>query len=65
LGVNKRKERILLPGEIPNPMEDIHGCKFNSRCPIAKEICSFESPELKEMGKDHFVACHFAEKMEI
>lgn len=62
-GVNKRKQRVILPGEIPNPMDDIQGCKFNSRCPIAREICSIENPELREMGQDHFVACHFAEKM--
>jgi peptide/nickel transport system ATP-binding protein len=58
-GVNNRKERIVLPGEIPNPIDDVKGCKFHSRCPMAKEICKETSPELLPIANDHFVACHF------
>ena len=58
-GVNNRKERMVLPGEIPNPIDDVQGCKFHSRCPMAKEICKVEIPELLPLTKDHFVACHF------
>jgi peptide/nickel transport system ATP-binding protein len=63
-GVNQRRRRVVLPGEIPNPMDEIDGCKFNSRCPLAKQICRQECPELREIEKDHFVACHFAQEIQ-
>ncbi len=59
-GVNRSKQRIILPGEIPNPIEELQGCKFNSRCPLVKEICRADSPEFTEIEMDHLVACHFA-----
>jgi len=59
-GVNRRKERIVLPGETPNPIDELRGCKFNARCPLAQEICRLESPEMIAIEPDHFVACHFA-----
>jgi oligopeptide/dipeptide ABC transporter ATP-binding protein len=59
-GVNKRKQRIILPGETPNPTDDLKGCKFNSRCPIVQEICMVENPNLDEIESGHSVACHFA-----
>lgn len=62
-GVNRGKERIVLPGETPNSSEDIRGCKFCSRCYLAKAICSEESPELHEIGPNHFVACHFTREI--
>lgn len=60
-GANREKGRDILPGETPNPTEDIKGCKFCSRCPEAQDICSYELPELIEIESDHFVACHFAQ----
>jgi oligopeptide/dipeptide ABC transporter ATP-binding protein len=62
-GVNKRKERIVLPGETPNPTEDLLGCKFNSRCPLVHDLCWEKSPELIEIEKGHLVACHLAHKL--
>ena len=62
-GANKRKERIVLPGEIPNPTEQFPGCKFNTRCPLVKDICKTDCPEPIEIGKDHLVACHFAREL--
>jgi oligopeptide/dipeptide ABC transporter ATP-binding protein len=62
-GVNRRKERIVLPGETPSPIDDLHGCKFNSRCPLAQDICWEESPQQIEIDKDHLVACHFAREI--
>lgn len=62
-GANKRKERIVLPGEIPNPTEDFSGCKFNTRCPLVKDICKKECPEPIELDRDHLVACHFAREL--
>ena len=59
-GRNRENGRVILPGETPNPMEEIRGCKFCSRCPMAQAICSQEVPGLTEIEPEHFVACHFA-----
>jgi len=55
-----KRERIILQGDIPSPANPPSGCKFNTRCPYAKEICSKEIPEYREIEKNHFVACHRA-----
>lgn len=57
--VAKTKKRIILKGEIPSPINPPSGCKFRTRCPIAKDICAEEAPEFREIEKDHFCACHF------
>ncbi|MBM7833096.1 ABC transporter ATP-binding protein [Clostridium sardiniense] len=54
----KRDDRIVLEGEVSSPINPKPGCRFVSRCKYAKDICSKEQPELKEVEKDHFVACH-------
>lgn len=59
-GANRKRERIVLPGEIPNPSESLEGCRFRSRCSFAKELCINQVPEPKEISSGHFVACHFA-----
>lgn len=53
-----RRERIPLTGDIPSPANPPSGCKFHTRCPYAKEICRMEVPVFKDMGGEHFVACH-------
>ncbi|UWQ61964.1 ATP-binding cassette domain-containing protein [Leisingera caerulea] len=53
-------EPIRLKGEIPNPLAAPSGCRFHTRCPFAKERCSAELPEWREIDQDHFVACHYA-----
>jgi len=53
------KKRIPLIGEVPDPAHRPSGCPFRTRCPIAKEICELERPELKEISNGHFSACHF------
>lgn len=58
--VVKRKGRIILEGEIPNPLNPPDGCRFHPRCRMAQQICREEQPILKELNKDHAVACHFA-----
>ena len=58
--VNRSKKRIILEGEIPNPLTPPKGCVFSTRCPYAKEICHEQTPVLKEMSSGHQVACHFA-----
>lgn len=57
LGTRKR-ERIVLHGEIPSPIDPPSGCRFRGRCKYAKDICSKEEPEMKDIGNNHFVACH-------
>ena len=52
------RNRIKLEGEVPSPINPPPGCKFVKRCAYAKDICHKETPELKEVEKDHFVACH-------
>jgi oligopeptide/dipeptide ABC transporter ATP-binding protein len=56
-----RRERIILPGEIPNPLNPPTGCRFHPRCPKAMVRCQQQEPEWKEVSKDHFTACHLYE----
>ncbi|HWQ98963.1 MAG TPA: oligopeptide/dipeptide ABC transporter ATP-binding protein [Clostridia bacterium] len=58
--VNKSRKRIILEGEIPNPLTPPKGCVFSTRCPYAKEICKQEIPVLNDLSCGHKVACHFA-----
>lgn len=61
--VAKSRNRIILKGEIPSPVNPPSGCKFRTRCPFAKDICSQKVPEFNEHSKGHYVACHFAGKL--
>ena len=54
-------ERLPLTGEIPSPANPPSGCRFHPRCPIAKQQCSEEDPEWRELRPGRWVACHFAE----
>jgi oligopeptide transport system ATP-binding protein len=53
-----KRKRIILKGEIPSSMEQMRGCAFSSRCSYKQDRCEKEKPELVEVKKDHFVACH-------
>lgn len=55
-----KKEAIILEGDIPSNVTPPSGCKFHTRCPIAKDICKEIVPEYKNYGNNHFCACHFA-----
>ncbi|MDE1853712.1 MAG: ATP-binding cassette domain-containing protein [Thaumarchaeota archaeon] len=57
-----KTKRIILPGDVPSPVNPPSGCRFHPRCPYAADICRAEEPPLRELGSDHLVACHFAEK---
>ncbi len=55
-----RRERIILRGEVPNPINPPSGCRFHPRCPIATDRCAVEEPELRVVGPGQFAACHYA-----
>ena len=55
-----RRNRIILRGDVPSPIDPPSGCHFHTRCIYAEEICSQQKPQLKEVGKNHLTACHFA-----
>ena len=55
---NVTKKRIILEGDVPNPMHPPPGCNFHTRCSHAKEICRVSVPTLKDVGDGHLVACH-------
>ena len=54
----RKKKRIEIEGEIPSPINPKPGCRFASRCRYATEKCTQETPQLKEVSPEHFVACH-------
>lgn len=54
-----KRERIVLQGDIPSPANPPSGCKFHTRCPIATDLCKQQNPEYRDVGGNHFVACHF------
>jgi oligopeptide transport system ATP-binding protein len=58
-GENKR---ILLEGDVPSPINIPSGCRFRTRCWLAEDICTEKEPDFVELRKDHYVACHIAER---
>ncbi|MBM3645623.1 MAG: dipeptide ABC transporter ATP-binding protein [Alphaproteobacteria bacterium] len=53
-----KRSRIVLKGDVPNPISPPSGCHFHTRCPIAEARCTTEAPVLKDCGGGHRVACH-------
>jgi oligopeptide transport system ATP-binding protein len=55
---DRERQRIILKGEIPSPINPPCGCRFHPRCPVAMEICKSVVPEWHEKSQGHWVACH-------
>ena len=53
-----QREEIVLPGEVPSPINPPSGCRFHPRCPVAMDKCSVEVPVIKDVGNGHQVSCH-------
>lgn len=57
--VRDSRERVVLQGDIPSPVDPPSGCSFHTRCPFADKKCKQETPEFIELAPDHFAACHY------
>ena len=60
--VTRSRERVILEGDIPSPINPPSGCKFHTRCPYATERCSQEVPVFRDHGGGHYAACHLLDK---
>lgn len=59
----RKRHRVTVQGEIPNPANPPSGCYFHPRCPYAQAVCAKETPPLREVTPGQFAACHFSEQL--
>jgi len=60
-----KSKRIVLEGDVPSPANPPSGCKFHPRCRFARDICSQQTPEWREISTDHWVACHLTDDLKL
>lgn len=58
----RKRQRIVLKGEVPSPVNPPRGCRFHTRCPLAIDICKEVIPPLEEKRPDHWAACHLVDR---
>jgi oligopeptide transport system ATP-binding protein len=56
--IDRQRKRILLTGDVPSPIFTPGGCHFHPRCSVVMDICKEQVPELRDIGSEHWVACH-------
>jgi len=61
----KNRKRVILQGDVPSPRNPPAGCRFHTRCPDCKDICTKEKPDSRQIKKDHIVACHLYQDGEL
>ena len=57
---DSKRRRIILPGDVPSPIDPPSGCPFHPRCPVAEDRCKSQVPELREVSPGHWTACHLS-----
>lgn len=62
---DQKKDRIILEGEVPNPANPPSGCHFHPRCAYKTDKCMQEEPQLRDVGNNHYAACHYAEQLNL
>ncbi|UOE56462.1 ABC transporter ATP-binding protein [Cytobacillus oceanisediminis] len=60
-----KRDRVILKGDVPSPIDPPGGCRFHTRCPFAVEKCKQEEPPLRELVNNHFVSCHIADTLPV
>ena len=63
--IEKKRQRILLEGDVPSPINPPPGCRFHTRCPIAIDVCRVEEPAFVDYGGGHYAACHRAREVNV
>ena len=62
---DRRRNRILLPGDIPSPVDPPNGCSFHPRCRYARSLCKTDTPTAKPVGHHHTTCCHYADELNL